>query len=683
MPHASHTFARSFSTASIPVILLQAVRVIRAAAYSMQGDYQVTSTASDVPLIPRADLFGNPERTDVEISPDGRFLSWLAPVNGVLNVWVAPLDDLSLARAVTNDTNRGLRFHLWTYDGHIVYLQDVEGNEDFHVHVVDLDAGTCRNLTPFENVTVSIERVSRTIRDRILVGMNRRDPKFFDLYTLNLATGELVLVEENPGFAGFIVDQHYRPHFATRLASDGSQEVLRRNADGSWDEWMRFAPEETRTSGPGHLSADGSALFVLDSRGRNTTAMTRIDLASGTTEVVAADSRADLFNFIMDPETFEPLAYRLNLERSTYVAIDRKIQIDVDFLNGAGLGEWRLQGDTEDNRLWLIDAISDLRPGTTYLYDRQSQSLRVLFEHRPVLSAAPLAPMHPVVIRSRDGFDLVSYLTRPNGVQQAGPLVLLVHGGPWARDIFGFEPEHQWLANRGYSVLSVNFRSSMGFGKRFVNAGDGEWGRRMDDDLLDAVAWAVESGIADPSRVAIMGISYGGYAVLASMTRNPEMYACGVAIVGPSNLETLLASVPPYWESFRKEFVRAIGDPSTEEGRTLLRERSPVHRAGRICRPLLIGQGANDPRVKRAESDQMVDAMKANGILVTYVLYPDEGHGFARPENNISFYAITEAFLERHLGGRAEPMRQDEWDGSTAQILEGAALLDLPARRGS
>lgn len=296
----------------------------------MQGDYQVTSTASDVPLIPRADLFGNPERTDVEISPDGRFLSWLAPVNGVLNVWVAPLDDLSLARAVTNDTNRGLRFHLWTYDGHIVYLQDVEGNEDFHVHVVDLDAGTCRNLTPFENVTVSIERVSRTIRDRILVGMNRRDPKFFDLYTLNLATGELVLVEENPGFAGFIVDQHYRPHFATRLASDGSQEVLRRNADGSWDEWMRFAPEETRTSGPGHLSADGSALFVLDSRGRNTTAMTRIDLASGTTEVVAADSRADLFNFIMDPETFEPLAYRLNLERSTYVAIDQKIQTDID-----------------------------------------------------------------------------------------------------------------------------------------------------------------------------------------------------------------------------------------------------------------------------------------------------------------------------------------------------------------
>lgn len=640
----------------------------------------MTPTTPDVPLIPRAHLFGNPQRTNVHISPDGRFLSWLAPVAGVMNVWVAPLDDLARARAVTHDTARGIPFHSWTYDGHIVYQQDVEGNENFHVNVIDLDTGSVRNLTPFKDVTVWIERVSKVIRDRILVAMNRRDPKFFDLYTLNVTTGELTLVEENPGFARFITDRQYRVHYASRVMSDGAWELLRRDSAGAWTQWSTFPAEDARTSGPRHLNGDGTALFLFDSRGRNTAALTRIDLASGTTEEVASDPRVDLFDFILDPETLEPLAYCLNVERPTYVALSPAIEHDLAFLNGAALGDWRLGGRTEDNRLWIVNAVSDVRPATSYLYDRHNRSLRTLFEHRPELAAAPLVPMQPVTIRSRDGFELISYFTRPKGAQQPGPLVLLVHGGPWGRDTFGFDADHQWLANRGYSVLSVNFRGSVGFGKRFVNAGDGEWGRRMDDDLLDAVAWAIEQGVAQPARIAIMGTSYGGYAVLSAITRNPEVYACGVAIVGPSNLETLVATFPPYWESVRTEIIRAIGDPATEAGRALLRERSPVHRADRIRRPLLIGQGANDPRVKRAESDQMVEAMKANGIPVTYVLYPDEGHGFARPENSISFNAITEAFLERHLGGRAEPMRQADWNGSTAQILEGAALLDLPTQ---
>jgi dipeptidyl aminopeptidase/acylaminoacyl peptidase len=643
----------------------------------------VTSTAADIPLIPRAHLFGNPQRTAVHISPDGRSLSWLAPVNGVLNIWVAPIDDLTRARAVTNDTKRGIPAHGWTYDGQLFYQQDVDGNEDFHLYVVDLDAGTARNLTPFKGVTVHVERVSKIVRDRILVAMNQRDPKYFDLHTLNLATGELVLVEQNTDFAGFITDRNYRAHFATRAAGDGTNVVFKRNAEGTWTEWTRFAPTDAWTSGPRHLNADGSALFMCDSRGRDTAALTRIDLASGATQVVAADPRVDLFDFILDADTLEPVAYSVDVERPEYVALTTEIQRDLDFLNGKELGDWHMGGRTEDERLWIINADSDLRPATTYLYDREHQTLRTLFEHRPELNGAPLVPMQPVVIPSRDGFELISYLSRPAGANQPGPLALLVHGGPWGRDGFGFNSEHQWLANRGYSVLSVNFRGSMGFGKTFVNAGDGEWGRRMDDDLLDAVAWAVDNGIADPSRVAIMGGSYGGYAVLASMTRNPEVYACGVAIVGPSNLETLLASIPSYWESFRTQFIRAIGNPSTEEGRALLRERSPVHLADRIRRPLLIGQGANDPRVKRAESDQMADAMKANGIPVTYVLYPDEGHGFARPENSISFNAIAEAFLERHLGGRAEPMRETEWNGSTAEILEGAELLDLPARHAA
>jgi dipeptidyl aminopeptidase/acylaminoacyl peptidase len=641
----------------------------------------VTSTATDVPLIARAHLFGNPERASVHISPDGQYLSWLAPLDGVLNIWVAPVDDPDRARAVTSDTKRGIRIHGWTFEGQLFYQQDVDGNEDFHLYVVDLDTGTARNLTPFKGVTVHVARVSKVVRDRILVAMNQRDPKYFDLHTLNLATGELVLVEQNPDFAGFITDRLYRTHFATRTASDGTSEVFKRNAQGEWALWTTFATEDARTSGPRHLNADASALFMFDSRGRDTAALTRIDLASGATEVVAANSRVDLFSFMLDADTLEPIAYSVNVERPEYVALTAKIQRDLDFLNGRQLGDWHVAARTEDDRLWIISAASDTRPATTYLYDREPQTLRTLFEHRPELAGAPLVPMQPVVIRSRDGFELISYLTRPAGADQPGPLVLLVHGGPWGRDGFGFNAGHQWLANRGYSVLSVNFRGSMGFGKTFVNAGDGEWGRRMDDDLLDAVAWAVDQQIADPSRVAIMGGSYGGYAVLAGMTRNPERYACGVAVVGPSNLETLLASTPPYWESFRTRLMQAIGDPSTEAGLALLRERSPVHQADRIRRPLLIGQGANDPRVKRAESDQMANAMKANGIPVTYVLFPDEGHGFARPENHISFNAITEAFLERHLGGRAEPMREAEWNGSSAEILEGAALLDLPTRQ--
>jgi dipeptidyl aminopeptidase/acylaminoacyl peptidase len=298
----------------------------------------------------------------------------------------------------------------------------------------------------------------------------------------------------------------------------------------------------------------------------------------------------------------------------------------------------------------------------------------------PELAGAPLVSMRPVTITSRDGLDLVSYVTLPqHGTGKVPrPMVLVVHGGPWARDTFGFNFVHQWLANRGYAVLSVNFRSSTGFGKAFVNAGDREWGRRMDDDLLDAVAWAIDQKIADPRKIAIMGGSYGGYATLVGLTRNPEIYACGIDIVGPSNLETLIRAIPPYWEAVRSQILKAIGDPDTEEGLRLLRERSPLFQAGRIAKPLLIAQGANDPRVKQAEADQMVKALKEKGIPVAYLLYPDEGHGFARPENNIAFRAVAENFLARHLGGLAEPIHPEELTKSTIEVKEGAAELSLP-----
>jgi dipeptidyl aminopeptidase/acylaminoacyl peptidase len=639
--------------------------------------------STTVALIPRAHLFGNPARANAQISRDGRFLSWLAPVDGVLNVWVAARDTPDQARAVTQDRKRGIRMYGWTYDGrHLVYLQDIDGNEDFHVFAVDPEAGVTRDLTPFNGVRAGIAGISRIVRDRVLVSMNRRDRRFFDLYTLNLATSDLALVgENNNGFASFIADEQYHVHLALKLPPDGSLQVMRQEPDGGWQEWMRFGAEDVRNSGPTHLSADGTALFLRDSRGRDTAVLTRLDLATGETRILAEDARADIGGTLTDIATKEPVACVVEVERRDHVAIDPRIRPDLDFLAAQQIGDWDVTSRTEDDRFWVVSGFSDEQPPSAYLYDRPAKSLTKLFVTRPELVEAPLVPMRPVTIRSRDGRDLVSYLTRPAGSTGAGPLVLLVHGGPWGRDSFGFHGQHQWLANRSYAVLSVNFRGSTGFGKAFVNAGDHEWGRRMDDDLLDAVAWAVGEGVADPARVGIMGGSYGGYAVLVSMTRNPDTYACGVDVVGPSNLETLIATIPPYWETVRAQFVRAVGDPTTEDGLALMRERSPLYRAGRIAKPLLIAQGANDPRVKRAESDQMVAALKENGIPVAYLLFPDEGHGFVRPPNNIAFLAVTEAFLARHLGGRAEPPAEAELAASTMQVLEGADTLNLPPLR--
>ena len=629
------------------------------------------------PAIPRATLFGNPVKAGARISPNGAHIAFLAPRNGVMNVWLAPRGDLASARPLTDEKKRGIPLHAWAEDcRHILVLKDTDGDENWHVHAIDIETAIMRDLTPHEGVQASIAKLSHKHPASVLVSHNARDKQFPDLYLVDIATGATEMVAENPGLAGFGVDDDFVPRFAARLDADGSQITLRPDGNGGWTEWLRFAPEDTMNSGiEGLFAPDGRTTLMRSSAGRDTAALYRLDLETGETTLLAEDHRADIGGLLVRMHTWEPLAYSVNYERDRYIALDPAIQPDLDFLNGAGIGDWAVQSRTDDDRFWIVGADADTKPAAAYLYDRTERTLEKLYESRPDLAEAPLAPMHPVIVTARDGLDLVCYLTRPLDAAGPSPLVLLVHGGPWARDEFGYNPYHQWLANRGYAALSVNFRGSTGFGKAFINAGDREWGRKMDDDLLDAADWAIEQGIADPARIAIMGGSYGGYATLAAMTRNPERYACGVDIVGPSNLETLLATVPPYWESFRAILLKALGDPATPEGLALLRERSPVYAADRLARPLLIGQGANDPRVKQAESDQMVAALKAKSIPVTYVLFPDEGHGFARPENNIAFMAIAEHFLAAHLGGRAEPLGPDEIARSTAQILEGADIL--------
>jgi dipeptidyl aminopeptidase/acylaminoacyl peptidase len=446
---------------------------------------------------------------------------------------------------------------------------------------------------------------------------------------------------------------------------------------------MRIAMEDTLTTSPVGFNKAGDAVYMLDSRGRNTAALTSLALDSGAQVVLAEHPQADIDGTMVHPTEKHIQAAASTYDRKQWQILDVTITHDMAYLRQVSAGDIEVISRTLDDSVWIVAYIVDDGPLRYYRYDRETRRATYLFSNRQALDGLMLAKMHAVVITARDGFNLVSYVSLPVGSEREDdpqrpvtplPMVLLVHGGPWARDAWDFNLWHQWLANRGYVVLSVNFRSSTGLGKDFINAGNHEWGAKMHDDLLDAVAWATQQGIADPERIAIMGGSYGGYATLVGLTFTPETFACGIDIVGPSNILTLLESIPAYWQPQIELLAKRIGDHRTEEGKSFLAERSPLSYVDRIQRPLLIGQGANDPRVKQAESDQIVQAMLAKGIPVTYVLYPDEGHGFARPENNLSFNAIIEAFLAQYLGGRFEPLGED-LAGSSTTVPTGAEQI--------
>ncbi|NLW95722.1 MAG: S9 family peptidase, partial [Xanthomonadaceae bacterium] len=663
------------------LLLASAVALALAAA----GGTATAAPASldEVELIPRDALFGNPERANVQMSPDGRYLSWIAPLDGTLNVWVAPADDPSAARAVTRDTARGIRSYFWSYlPDTLLYLRDTGGDEDFHLYAVDLRSGAARDLTSYGKTTARVVGVSRRHPGTVLVGMNDRDPQWHDLYRVDLASGERTLVEENTGQIGeYVADADYRLRFATRSRPDGGIDLLRRAGD-DWEKYDEIPFEDGLSTGYAGLTDDGSTLYLRESRGRNTSALFAIDTATGERRLVHEDARADVGGGLADPATGEVQAVSVNYLREEWTVLDDAIRADLERIAAIGPGEASINTRTLDDRTWIVAYSAAESPVEYYRYDRDGHGngeLTHLFSGRPALAGKPLVPMWPLELESRDGKTLVSYLTLPAHADADGdgkadspvPLVLLVHGGPWARDAYGYSGWQQWLANRGYAVLSVNYRGSTGFGKDFTNAGDGEWAAGMHDDLIDAVQWAVESGTTTADKVAIMGGSYGGYATLVGLTFTPDTFACGVDIVGPANLNTLLSTVPPYWASFYKQLVRRMGDPETEEGRAWLTERSPLTRVDAIRRPLLIGQGANDPRVKQDESDQIVNAMTAKGIPVTYVLFPDEGHGFARAENSKAFNAVAEGFLAQCLGGRAQPIG-DDFKGSSITVPTGA-----------
>lgn len=642
---------------------------------------------ADASLMPRRLLFGNPERMSPKISPDGRRLGFLAPSEGVLNVWVGPVQDPSAAKPVTKEKSRGVRTFLFPYaSDYVLYRQDKGGDENWHIYAVDLKTGQIKDLTPFEGIAAQIQGVSQKIPNEVLIGMNDRDKKLHDLYRVDIRTGARKLVRQNDGFAGFVADDDFKARLAMRMTPDGGQEYL--DITGKEPKpFVAFGPEDSVTSGVIGFDATGKTLYSRDSRGRDTSALVTLDLRTAKPTVVAEDAKADVSGVIVHPKTEKVQAAASEYDRKRWQVVDKAIQADLDALRAVADGELDVLSRSLDDRRWTVGYTVSDGPVRYYLYDRDAKKATFLFSNRPALESQPLTKMQPVVIKARDGLDLVSYLSLPRAADPDGdgkpdrPLstVLLVHGGPWARDTWGLNGMHQWLANRGYAVLSVNYRGSTGFGKKFVNAGNLEWAGKMHDDLLDAVGWTVAQGIADKARVAIMGGSYGGYATLVGLTFTPETFACGVDIVGPSNLVTLLESIPPYWAPMLELFAKRVGDPRTEDGRELLRSRSPLYLADKIKRPLLIGQGANDPRVKQAESDQIVKAMTGKGIPVTYVLYPDEGHGFARPENALSFNAIAETFLAQCLGGSYQPIG-DDFKGSSVTVPAGADVVHgLPA----
>ncbi|MFI5065072.1 MAG: S9 family peptidase [Streptosporangiales bacterium] len=615
-------------------------------------------------LIPRRVLFGNPERISPQISPDGTRLAWIAPHEGVLNVWLAPAGtdgvDWPAARVITDDTDRGIRMFAWAHDGrHVLYLQDTGGDENWRLHDVDTETMQRRDLTPFENVRTELIAMEKKFPAEILIGLNKDHPELHDVYRLDLTTGALAKEVENPGFIGWVADSQLAVRAGIAPQPDGGMVIMVRDGTGdAWRPLLTVPAEDALTSGPVAFSQDGRSLLAESSVGADTGRLVRFDLASGAGQVLASDPEADVAGLRLDPDTREPQIVTFLKDRMEYRVLDPAVQPDLDAIRALHPGDPSLAGHDDADETWLVAFTTDTGAVPYFSYDRRTRTGKFLFSSRPELSRYELAPMEPFTFTARDGLTIHGYATFPPGAGREGlPMVLNVHGGPWARDAWGFDPEAQWLANRGYLCVQVNFRGSTGYGKAFVNAGDREWGGKMHDDLVDAVAYATGQGPAsqhwaDPGRVAIYGGSYGGYAALAGAAFTPEEFRCAVDIVGPSNLKTLIETIPPYWAPMIATFHTRVGDP--EKDADFLWSRSPLSRARDIRIPLLIAQGANDPRVKQAESEQIVAALTEAGIDHEYLLFPDEGHGFAKPENRLRFYAAAEGFLARHLGGRAE-----------------------------
>ena len=633
----------------------------------LTGEGRSAEVGASPPLIPRQVLFGNPEIIGVSLSPDGRRISYLAPDQGVLNLWVQDLDGDAPARVITDQRDRPQRSAFWTADGrYLISSRDGDGDENTVLVRIDPATGEKRDLTPENKVKAFLVGVDREAPSELVVGLNDRDPRYHDLYVINVDSGDRSLLYRSTDDGSQVnvdwLDGAWHPVLRSNILPDGGSSFeLRLPGDTSWRQFLQLGFEDTISdSGPSGFTRDGRWLYGQLSTGEDLPRLVRWSReqlescgTDCTPEVLHRSSAGAFAVDLSDLDTGVPLVLKEVDLRSRRVVLDASVQADMDRLEQlAGSNEFSVVDRDLDNRRWLIAIGSDQQGPQYWLWDRELDEIRKLFSVQPRLDAYDLVPMESLDLKARDGRRLPAYLTRTPISARSGPqpLVLLVHGGPQARDYWGFNPIHQLLANRGYHVLSVNYRGSTGLGKDHLLAGEGEWYARMQDDLVDAVRWAVDERIADPDRLVIMGASYGGYAALAGLTRDPDLFAAAIAEVGPSNLRTLLESIPPYWESGRTILERMIG-----VGKVDLDAISPIQHVDRIERPLLLGHGANDPRVKLTESETIAAAMAERQLPIDFVVFPDEGHGLANPSNALAMYALVEAFLSQHVGGRAEP----------------------------
>ncbi len=634
------------------------------------------------PQIARADLFGDPVRHGGQLSPRGDRVAFLAPRDGVQNLWVLSVDAMDEARPVTDDRLRGIRSFAWALDNStLLYLQDDQGDENARLYAVDVARGLPRALTP-AGARAEILGMSENDPAAVVVSLNERDRNWPDVFRIDVVSGARTLLQRNPGnISSYVVDRGNRVRLALRPAADGGADVLVRSDEGRWRVLLNIPFEDMRAAQILGFTADGGSFLMFDSTGReNYSALVRVDAESGLKTPMGENGNADVVDVWLDPATNMPVAFATEYLRREWRGLDQEAQADLDFLDRQLTGDFTVASRSADNARWIVVESGPTTAARSYLYDRADRAgrrLTSLFRHRPALDNAPLQPMIPIEIEAGDGLALVSLLTLPIGSDADGdarpetpvPLVILPHDGPWSRDVYGFNATHQWLANRGYAVLSVNMRGSAGFGKSFLNAGNREWGGRMREDLADAARWASANAIAQTDRIAIVGAGFGGYAALSALAFDPQLYRCGASYNGPGNLFALLDTSPA---STRNELYQRIGDARTGAGRDILRQHSPLFHASQIRGPLLLAVGPREARGLRGEADQIAQTLRARRGALTYLVFPDEGRELVRQANRLSYLAVLEHFLGDCLGGRVEPVGA-AFQGASINVFDGAA----------
>jgi dipeptidyl aminopeptidase/acylaminoacyl peptidase len=674
------TFVKSLA----PVFCAALLLAIQAVAATAQSKGQP-------PLIDRELFFGDPEIAGAQISPDGKFIAFIKPFKGTRNIWIkatdAPFDS---AKPLTADTTRPIPAYFWSRDGkYILFVQDKAGDENYLVYAVNpaespaagQDVPAARNLTDLKGVRAEIAAVPRTEPDAIYVGLNDRDKAWHDLYKVKISTGERTLIRQNTErIVGWTFDLKDQLRLALRVADNGDTEILRVD-DKAFTKV--YSCNVFEGCGPVRYHKDGRRVYFETNKGAgiDLTKLELFDPATGKEELVESDplNRVDLGDVQFSEVTDDMIATIYQDERNRIYWKDKSYEADYKLLQkkfpGKEIGFGSL---TKDERLALISVHSDSDPGETYLFDRNTKKLTSQYRIREKLNRDYLASMQAVKYKSSDGLEIPAYLTLPKGAEPKNlPMVIFPHGGPWARDSWGYNPFAQFWANRGYAVLQPNFRGSTSYGKKFIDAGNKQWGDKMQDDITWGVKYLVAEGIADPKRVGIMGGSYGGYVTLAGVTFTPDVYAAAVDYVGPSNLITLLETIPPYWEAARQLFYQRMGDPNTPEGKAQLNRQSPLNSATKIKTPLLVVQGANDPRVNKREADQIVIALRDRGFPVEYIVAPDEGHGFARPVNNMAMFAAAEKFFARYLNGRYQEDMKPEVAARQKEITVDVKMVTV------